>query len=144
MQKPRTYRSLWRPPPSPPFSRGPKNALWSSMRPPCKVYKWNSKRNYYHHDEVIYKHTSWMYKPVVCRSARRSPRQALWVLVEALVPPSPPLPPHLHREVTILNLSPYSATYSKWSHQLARSSFGPRYACPAICLVYTHLRFTMS
>ena len=45
-------------------------------------------------------HTSRMYKPGVCRSARRSPRLALWALVEALVPPSPPLPPHLHREVT--------------------------------------------
>ena len=95
-----------------------------------------------------------MYKPGVCRSARRSPRQALWVLVEALVPPSPPLPPHLHREVTILNispyfevtimnLSPYPATCSK-SHQLARSSFGPQYACPAICLVYTLPIYTMS
>ena len=146
------YRSLWRPPPSPPFSRGPKNALWSSMRPPCKVFWWKSKRNYYHCDEVSYTalmHTSWMYKPGVCRSARRSPRQALWALVEAPVPPSPPLPPHLHTEVTILNvspyfevtifnLSPYSATCLK-SHQLAKSSFGPQYACPAICSVYTHL-----
>ena len=88
-------------------------------------------------------HTSRKYKPGVCRSVRRSPRLALWALVEAPVLPSPPLPLHLQREVTIYNLSPYTATCSK-SHQLARSSFGPQYACPARCLVYTLPIYTMS